>query len=153
MNKNEFHFYRRHLPHWRMKGVIYFITFRTKGTELSEKEQIFVLNTIKESSKKYIKLIAAVVMPDHVHILLTPKKEFTISKIIKGIKGKTAREINLGRNVEGSLWQDEYFDRIMRDEKELFEKINYMWHNPVKKGLTGDTSKYIGWYFNQNFDF
>jgi REP element-mobilizing transposase RayT len=59
-----------------------------------------------------------VVMPNHVHLLITPKTD--VSRIMQGIKGSTARFANLqlGRTGE-SFWQDEVFDRFCRSAEEF----------------------------------
>ncbi len=149
---------RRHLPHWTLKGATYFVTFRTVRGELSVEEQKLVLEHIIEGNEKFYTLIAAVVMPDHAHLLLTPKEEYSLSRIMKGIKGASARQVNLRRKdtnvrstkrgTSGSIWQDESFDRIVRDQNELNEKLSYMLNNPVKRGLTESPWDYQGWYFN-----
>jgi putative transposase len=104
---------------------------------------------IKEGDEKYYYLYAVIIMPDHVHLILTPKEDYSLSRIMKGIKGKSARRINENRNEKGSVWQDESFDRILRNEEELFEKLHYMLNNPFKAGLTDDPWNYHGWYFNE----
>lgn len=139
---------RRHLPHWTANNAAYFITFRIKNGELSKEEQVLVLNIIMDGNEKYYRLYAVIVMPDHVHLIVTLEKEFSLSRIMKGIKGTSARRINELRNNKGSIWQDESFDRILRNEKELFEKLNYMLNNPLKAGLTDDPLNYHGWYLN-----
>jgi len=149
---------RRHLPHWTLKGATYFVTFRTVRGELSVEEQKLVLEHIIEGNEKFYTLIAAVVMPDHAHLLLTPREEYSLSRIMKGIKGASARQVNLRRTdtnvhsakrgTSGSIWQDESFDRIIRDQSELNEKLSYMLNNPVKRGLTESPWDYHGWYFN-----
>ena len=68
-------------------------------------------------------------------IVIEPKPEFSLSKILQGIKGFSAREINKARGTKGALWQDESFDRIVRDYDECLEKWNYIRNNPVKTGL------------------
>ena len=73
-------------------------------------------------------------MPNHVHLLLSPKDE--LSKIMMGIKGASAREANqiLGR-VGQTFWQDESYDHWTRSVKE-FEKIQrYIATNPVRAAL------------------
>jgi len=139
---------RRHLPHWKLKGATYFITFRTVQGELSIEEQKLVLKHIVDGNEKFYTLIAVIVMPDHVHLLLTPNEGYDLSRITKGIKGASARQLNLKRGTSGSIWQDESFDRIIRDQNELNEKLNYMLNNPVKRGLTESPWDYHGWYFN-----
>ncbi len=58
------------------------------------------------------------------------------------IKSFSAHQINAVRNLQGSVWQDEYFDRIVRDQEELEEKWNYVRDNPVKAGLVAIAEKY-----------
>ncbi len=57
---------------------------------------------------------------------------------MKNIKSYTAKEANkiLGRS--GKFWQNESYDRVIRDEKELENKIKYTIYNPVKSGLVSD---------------
>jgi len=111
-----------------------------------------VKNHIVSGGGRYYHLLAAQVMPDHVHLLLRPCRNFSLSRILKGIKGTTARLVNLRRGTRGSLWQEEYFDEIVRTRKELRDKLNYMFRNPVKSGLTRDPWKYPGWYVNREID-
>jgi REP element-mobilizing transposase RayT len=143
---------QRHLPHWELSGSTYFVTFRLKDGVMNKEEQIIVLEHIKDGNGKFYTLIAVVVMPDHVHLLFIPKEGYTLSRIMKGIKGVSSHKINLKRKISGTIWQDESFDRIMRNEDELKEKINYMLYNPLKKGLTDNPENYYGWYYNEKFE-
>jgi putative transposase len=131
---------RRNLPHWQIGGSTYFVTFRTKGLELSSPARRIVIEACRHLDAQRYTLGAAVVMPDHVHLLLQPNEIepgqwWPLATILNSIKGFTARQINglLGRR--GPVWLDERFDRIVRDEAELIEKWNYIRMNPVKKGL------------------
>jgi len=146
LHDQEIHIKRRHLPHWTLSGATYFVTFRLRSRALSVQEQKVALGHIKRGNGRYYHLIAVVVMPDHVHLLLTPNSEYDLSRITKGVKGVTARQINRLRHTEGQVWQHESYDRIVRDENELIEKLNYMLNNPVKEGLTEDPWEYHGWY-------
>ena len=79
-------------------------------------------------------LHAHVVMPNHVHVLLTPRAP--LHRITGGIKGVSARDANgaLGRTGK-AFWQDESFDHWIRNGAQ-FERIRtYIEHNPVKAGL------------------
>ena len=86
-------------------------------------------------------LHAFVVMPNHVHFLITPKSE--LPKIMKSIKGITARRANAMLSLAGSrFWQEESYDGLVRDEHE-FKKIgNYIEENPVGAGLVRTSSEY-----------
>jgi putative transposase len=131
---------KRNLPHWEIGGSTYFITFRTKRVDLSRKARLIILNACLHFSGQRYYLWSAVVMPDHVHLLLTPKEKdngqcYSLSTILHSIKSFTSQEINKLVKRRGSLWLDESYDRIVRDEEEFLEKWNYIRNNPVKKEL------------------
>jgi REP element-mobilizing transposase RayT len=71
-------------------------------------------------------LLACVVMDDHVHIVLTPQPEWPLSKLVQNRKSYSAHEVNKRLNRQGPVWLDESYDRIMRDERELNEKMAYI---------------------------
>ena len=86
-------------------------------------------------------LHAWVVMPNHVHILLTPRIEPSVA--LRQLKGASARAANklLGRTGK-PFWQDESYDRLVRNDEE-FERIeNYILQNPVKAGLVQSAEEY-----------
>jgi REP element-mobilizing transposase RayT len=87
-----------------------------------------------ERQLKLYSLIAYVIMPNHVHVVLSPKT--SLPRITKSIKGFTARKANaiLGRTSE-PFWQDESYDHWARNESELQKIIGYVERNPVSSGL------------------
>jgi REP element-mobilizing transposase RayT len=119
--------------------------------ELTREERRIVLEHIKKGDGLFYDLVAATVMPDHVHLILKPCNGFTPSRILKGIKGVSARLLNQHRNAKGCIWQAESWDRILRDTREFDEKLQYMYENPVKAGLVADADAYDGWYFDSGF--
>ena len=143
---------RRHLPHWTINDSVYFITFRAQTSVFDETEQRIILEHIKGGDGTYYDCYAAVVMPDHVHLLIRPKPGMTLSNIMHGIKGVSAHKINEHRATKGKVWQDESYDRIIRDRREFDEKLSYMLNNALKKGLTNDPWHYVGWYYNEQIN-
>lgn len=141
---------RRHLPHWTLGGSIYFLTFCARNLVFSKDEQRIVLEHIEEGNRKFYDCYAAIVMPDHVHLLLRPKEGYSLSRIMHGIKGVSAHKINLHRGTKGQVWQNESYDRIVRNGKEFDNELKYMFNNPLKEGLTKDPSNYVGWYYNND---
>ncbi len=122
-----------------MEDSVYFVTFDVKHSVLNIDEQIIVKEHIIESNNKYYLLYAVIVMPDHVHVIFKPTQNYILKRIMGGIKGVSAYKVNKLRGTKGQLWQDESFDRIVRDLDELNEKLIYMFNNPIKAGFTKDT--------------
>jgi len=138
---------RRKLPHWQVPGSTYFVTFSLKAGILSEDERKIVLDAIKHFYKVRYWITCAVVMPNHVHILLKPAvspsgADSSFSKIMQGIKGFTARQINKSRGATGPLWIQESYDRIVRDYDEYLEKWAYIRDNPTKAELCQEPEDY-----------
>ena len=145
MNKSK----RRRLPHLEIEGSYYHLVFQLKIAKLSNAEIVMVLKHIREGHEKYYRLIAAQIMPDHAHLILQPIEGYSLPRVMKGIKSTTARMINRFRNRTGSVWKENYFDRIIRSPKDLDEKLNYMLENPIRAGLVEDGWDYLGWFFNE----
>lgn len=139
---------RRRLPHWQVSGNVYYVTSCIMNGELSHDERRQILDHVVDGQGKFYTLYALIVMPDHIHVLLQPNEGYDLSRVMKGIKGVTARRINQQRQTRGSLWQDESHDRIMRNALEVHEKANYMLDNPRRVGLVDDPWDYPFWYYN-----
>jgi REP element-mobilizing transposase RayT len=80
-------------------------------------------------------LHAWVIMPTHVHALITPQNGFTLSSIAHGWKPFTANKANAILGRRGAFWSPEYFDRMIRDQSHYDTTIAYIAMNPVKAGL------------------
>ncbi len=87
-----------------------------------------------ESEWNLYELRAWVVMPNHVHVLLLPHK--SLVRVLQAIKSASARRANriLGRTGQ-RFWQEESFDRWMRDRDEEGCIARYIDRNPVGAGL------------------
>ena len=82
-----------------------------------------------------------VIMPNHVHVLVTPLGDHSLSGVVHSWKSYTATQANklLGRS--GPFWHADYFDRFMRDEGHFVTTLEYIHGNPVKAGLCADPSE------------
>ena len=112
-------------------------------TYLREPEiaQIVVAAIHKGVELGHYHLGAYVVMSNHVHLLLRPVIE--PSRLLKSLKGATAREANrlLGRTGE-PFWQKESHDHWVRNESELGKIKLYIENNPVKAGLVRNAADF-----------
>jgi REP element-mobilizing transposase RayT len=75
-------------------------------------------------------------MPNHVHVLLRPRESHRLPGILHSWKSFTAKNANALLGWTGHFWQREYYDHLIRDEKEFHTVIRYIVDNPPKAGLT-----------------
>ena len=146
MQDDRLYIHRRHLPHWQLRGATYFVTCRVVAAKLTLPERLIVLDHMRAGDGRFYDLLAAVVMPNHAHGVLQPNDGVELPRIMKGMKGVSARLVNAARGSGGTLWQDESFDRIIRDGGELTQKLEYTIGNPVKAGLVEDPWAYEALY-------
>src|ERR1035438_7303087 len=71
-----------------------------------------------------------VVMPDHVHLLVSEPKKAILSKAIQALKLSVSVQ-----SKERPFWQPRYYDFNVNNEKKRVEKLRYMHRNPVVRGL------------------
>ncbi len=86
------------------------------------------------------RLLAWVVMPNHVHVLVRTGANEPLGKIVQLWKSYTARKIlaapgSAGCFPERRVWEREYWDRFIRDDAHRQAAIRYIHENPVKAGL------------------
>lgn len=151
MKDRKLHITLRKLPHWTIEDSVYFITFSMNEGTLSNTEKGIVYNHILSGHGSYYDLLTFVVMKDHIHAVFNLLNDLELSRVMKGIKGVSSHLINQSRGTTGNNWIDESFDRIIRDEEELNNAIEYIFRNPVKAGLVEDRSKYRFYYINENW--
>jgi len=102
---------------------------------------------------KDIRVICYCIMPTHIHLvfeLLNKKK--SISNIMGSIKKFSARKSNEYLKRKGTFWQSESFDRLVRDEKELYFIIKYVLLNPVTAGLVDEYKSWLHTYCLPDFE-
>ena len=145
-------FYRRNLPHFQKDQTPHFVTFVTKHRFiLPAWARATVLHCCLYGHGKKYNLYAAVIMPDHAHLILTPLPDlerneiYPLHKIMRSIKSFSARKINAKLGTK-PIWQEESFDHVLRSSESLDAKIAYVLANPVRQGLANLPEDYPwGW--------
>ena len=94
-----------------------------------------VSDALRRFDGERYRLHARCVMPNHVHVVVTPLAGCTLSSIVHSWKSFTAGKANRRLGRRGSFWMQEYFDRAIRDERHFRVAMEYVEHNPVKAGL------------------
>jgi len=96
--------------------------------------QIVEQNMLYFDNDRY-RIHAWVVMPNHVHVLLTPCGGYSLSSIVHSWKSFTAKAANRILQRTGEFWQPDYFDRYIRDERHFAAAVAYVEGNPTRAGL------------------
>jgi putative transposase len=127
--------YRRDLPHWRLSGSTYWMTWRLHQgrRELPPEARDIVMAALHFRAGVEYELLAFVVMDDHVHVIVRPLGEHQLEKIAQSWKSVSAHRINRLLGWTGTVWEPEYMDRIIRTEDELHDKCAYVLNNPRKR--------------------
>lgn len=87
------------------------------------------------------RLLAWVVMPNHVHVLFQPMEGWTMTRIVASWKSFTGRRlapllsVSTGSNAVHRVWHREYWDRFIRHARHFHAAREYIHTNPVKAGL------------------
>ena len=94
-----------------------------------------VRNVFEFFNNQRYQLCAWCIMPNHVHIIFSPSAGYTLDQILHSWKSYTAKEANKYLKHTGTFWQREYYDHLIRNEKEFQRIVHYVIDNPEKAGL------------------
>ena len=140
--------YRRTLPHLQKDDRPVFVTFCTLNRwNLPDGARRAALQSCFEENGRSMALHAAVVMPDHVHLIFTANRKpdgwnFSLPEILQAVKSRSARAVNAILQRIGPVWQSESFDHMLRSNENLGDKVEYLLMNPVRAGLVQDWKEY-----------
>ena len=104
-----------------------------------------VQDSLRRFDGERYRLLAWVVMPNHVHVLFQTRGGWTMSRIVSSWKSFTGRRLAQAASrsdLEQRIWHREYWDRYVRDEAHLSAVRDYIHENPVKARLV---SRSVEW--------
>ena len=99
-----------------------------RETECAE----IVRDSILFLNGKWYELMAWIIMPNHVHLLVRFEEGQSLSKALHSLKSYTGHELKKLHPEMSHIWQDESFDRYMRNEEHYRKTYQYIHQNPVK---------------------
>jgi thiamine-phosphate diphosphorylase len=140
--------YRRRLPHLQKPGRAVFAGFNTLGSlKLDERCRDAVFEHCLHDQGRKLHMHAFVVMPNHVHLLFTPLADprgnpFSLQEILGSLKGASAHSVNRLLERQGPIWEEEWFDHVIRSDTDFDGKLQYIEFNPVKAHLSRSPSEY-----------
>lgn len=127
------------LTHRTGAGYTYFVTTKTWQNRaifrVPETAQIVAEQIVHYRDEGAYKLHAFVVMPDHIHVLLTPGSATSIEKAMQYINGGSSHRLHAERAHRMTIWQAGFHDWTVRDEEDFASKVDYIQLNPVRAGL------------------
>jgi putative transposase len=120
----------------------YFITAVTANRrrlfQLEQNATLFVNVLQEQRSKNRIQLHAFVIMPDHVHLLLTPAPDVSLEKAMQYIKGNFSFRLKSKLDV----WERSYDSRRIIDANDYTVRQTYIHQNPIRANLASQPSLY-----------
>ena len=136
----------------------YFLTMVTHGRKPLLIDNIELLRyAFALSKKRYVyRIDAIVVLPDHLHMIITPKVSTEYSKIISAIKrsfvyglDEQTRDVAKAeishakfKRSQAGIWQERFYEHTIRDEKDWLDKMEYIKNNPLKHGLVQNSNEW-----------
>ena|SRR5579884_395867 len=120
-------------------GHTYFVTTKTWQNRalfrVPETAHIVTQVIIHYRDRGVYQLHAFVVMPNHLHLLLTPAGNVSLEKALQYIKGGASHRIHAERSHKMAIWQPGFHDWTIRDEEDFRAKVSYIHLNPVRAHL------------------
>jgi putative transposase len=143
-------------PRKLVEGARYHVTARANRSEFilnsSEIKNLF-LEIIKRSKKKYTyALTTFCIMGNHVHLMIQPLKNESLSRIMQWILSTFAINYNIRFNIIGHVWYDRFHSTVMNSLQHYLKTFEYITDNPVKAGIVknGRDYEYGGiWYLKK----
>ena len=94
---------------------------------------------------EYVKSMAWVLMPDHLHWLLEVGQDVSLSGIMMYVKGRAAHRINSEIHYHGRIWNKGFHDHALRKEDDVRNIARYIIANPLRAGLVRHIGEYPLW--------
>jgi len=129
---------RKHEP-----GAAYFVSTQTAGRKpffRHERWARLMTSTIAGYAEKGFVLHAYVIMPDHLHILITPSE--SLEKSVQLIKGGFSFRAKRELDWKFDIWHPGFTDHRIRDEEDWNRHLDYIRSNPVEARLVDDSVLY-----------
>jgi len=129
-----------------LRSRTFFVTTKTSmGRALlqSERNAILFIDVLRSYvAAGRFRVHDFVVMPDHVHLLITVDQEMAIEKAVQLIKGGFSYRLKKEFGYSGEVWQRGFSDVRIEDRESFLRHREYIAQNPVKKGLAGSVDEF-----------
>ncbi|MGH9746954.1 MAG: REP-associated tyrosine transposase [Candidatus Acidiferrales bacterium] len=125
--------------HRTAPGSSYFVTTKCwQGRsvfQVSENAEILLRTIVNHRDRKAYLLHEFVIMPNHLHLILTPSASTSLEKAVQLIKGGSSYAVHEERGQKMEIWQEGFHDWTIRGSDDWLSKAEYIRMNPVRAGL------------------
>lgn len=143
----------KRLKRYYGRGDLHFLTFscyqRREFLRTKRAKNLFVRELSRVRGEYRFRLVGYVVMPNHVHLLISEPMKGTVSTVLQMLKQRVARKMRRRKPRPGQMafafergeperrafWQARFYDFNVYSRGKLKEKLNYMHANPVIRKL------------------
>jgi len=127
------------LRHRTAPGCTYFVTTKTWQNcalfYVTQNAEMLIRTLFHYRDQGAYLLHEFVVMPNHLHLLLTPGSETSLEKAMQFVKGGSSHEIHKQRENKIQIWSSGFHEATIRDEDDFMARRHYIRMNPVEAGL------------------
>lgn len=109
----------------------------------NETAELMVATLFRYRDNGEFQLHEYVIMPDHIHVLLTPKSGSSVERAAQLIKDGFSHDLRKSGKELNAVWQARYHDRRVRDAEEYAQFATYIRENPVRRGLGSTAQEYV----------
>ena len=135
------------LRHRIAPGCTFFVTTKSSQStalfQLHAAADIIIAKLLHYRDAGAYQLHAFVLMPNHLHVLLTPSGITSLEKAMQLIKGGSSHEIHKQLGGSMGIWQSGFHEATIRDEADYLSKIRYIHQNPVAAGLASNSTDWV----------
>jgi putative transposase len=125
------------------------VFFATANTSMarcllqSERNPMLLIDVLRSNvAAGKFELHDFVIMPDHLHLLMTLPRDTTIEKAMQLIKGGFSYRLKRELGYKGEVWQPGFSDARISDKQSFLQHREYIVQNPVKAGLVDTADQY-----------
>jgi putative transposase len=127
------------LTHRTGPGFTYFVTTKCWESRaifrVPENVQILIECMLRYRDHGAFLLHEFVILPNHLHLILTPDTHSSLERAMQLIKGGSSHEIHRRRELKLRIWQSGFHEESIRDAQDYARKSDYVRMNPVRAGL------------------
>jgi putative transposase len=143
------------LIHRTAPGFTYFVTTKTwenrEVFQVTENAEILIECMLRYRNQGAYFLHEFVVMPNHLHVILTPMGDTSLEKAMQFVKGGSSHAIHKRRGSNIQVWQTGFHEESIRDQEDYGRKVEYIHMNPVHARLVDSGERWPYGSANKSF--